>query len=389
MKAQNNPFEWSHDSLRLLYRVTSTLNSAETDRQILQDVLVLLRQHFDSLATSIQLMTDEGMMDLVSYEGISEEQASAMQYTPIDGHLFSFETDVTDEILIYPDKIRIGEQQATRLCVPVRHKIETLGVINLFTRKAPEITEEIAYLLLSIGAHLGEYLQKQKQEAQIRQQLILDERNMIANELHDSLAQTLASLRFQVRILDQSLQPVGDYMAIKTIEQVEHGLDEASTDLRELIAHCRVPIEEQGLIPAIRRVVEKFRKETGIHILLQCQIKQLELPTNMELNAYRIVQESLANIKKHANAHIVRVLVSQDADDNVLILIENDGKGFDQSKIQSEAGKHIGLTIMKERARHLGGELKIESEIDEGTRIELKFNSRYVPKRDRNLQPPA
>lgn len=97
------------------------------------------------------------------------------------------------------------------------------------------------------------------------------------------------------------------------------------------------------------------------------------MPANVELNAYRIVQEALANIKKHANAYIVRVLVNNDDKGNVSILIENDGKGFDQKKVYSSEGRHIGLTIMKERAKHLGGKLKIESEPDEGTRVELTF----------------
>jgi two-component system nitrate/nitrite sensor histidine kinase NarX len=246
-------------------------------------------------------------------------------------------------------------------------------VINLFVENEIDINEELAYLLLSLGAHLGEFFERTFIEKKNRLQVVKDERNIIANELHDSLAQSLASLRFQVRILDQSLQPVGDFMAFKTIDSVEHALDEATTDLRELIAHCRVPIEQQGLVPAVKRAVEKFRKETGIHILLQCEEQTLALPSNMELNAYRIVQEALTNIKKHANAYIVRVLLTRDNDGNIRILIENDGKGFDQEKIQSSEGDHLGLTIMKERAKHLGGNLKIESEPDEGTRVELRF----------------
>ncbi len=371
---ETSTFEWSKTSLKLLYQVISTLNSAHSNRQILHDFLFLLKQHFHSEACSIQLITNDGLMDLVASEGISEAQADAIQHMPIDGHLFSFETDVINEIQIHDSELDINEKKTVQLCIPVRYKIRTLGVINLFISKRPDITEEMAYLLLSIGAHLGEALKKQQLDTLEKQQLIQQERNMLANELHDSLAQTLASLRFQVRILDQSIQPIGNYMIIKTIEQVEHSLDEATTDLRELITHCRIPIEEQGLVPAITRIVEKFRQETGIHILLQCEVNNLELPTNMELNAFRIVQESLTNIKKHANAHIVRVLLTLDNKNDIRILIENDGKGFDQSSIHSEAGKHLGLTIMKERARHLGGELKIESEIDEGTRVELKFN---------------
>lgn len=368
-------FEWKPASLLLLYRITSSLNSANEDKQILHDFLILLKQHFNAQAGSIQLITDDGLMNLIAYFGITEKQAKGIQHTPIDGHLFSFETDVVDEIQIRQNRLGIDSLPEKQLCIPVRYKLRTLGVINLFVNDTIEITEELAYLLLAIGAHLGESLERSYKEHKNRQQLIKDERNIIANELHDSLAQTLASLRFQVRILDQALQPVSNFMAFKTIESIEHAVDEATTDLRELIAHCRVPIEQQGLVPAIKRAVEKFRKDTGIPILLQSEEQVLALPSNMELNAYRIVQESLTNIKKHANAHIVRVLLSYN-NDTIRILIENDGKGFDPKKIHSSEGDHIGLSIMKERARHLGGELKIESEPDEGTRIELKFHYR-------------
>ncbi len=371
--AESSLFKWSASSTTLLYHITSALSSAHEDKQILHDFLVLLKQHFNAGAGSIQLITDEGLMDLVSYFGITEEQANSIQHAPIDGHLFSFETDVIDEIQIRQNELKIDTLPPKQLCIPVRFKIRTLGVINLFVENEIDINEELAYLLLSLGAHLGEFFERTHIEMDNRLQLIKNERNIIANELHDSLAQTLASMRFQIRILDQTLQPVGDFMAFKTIESVENALDEATTDLRELIAHCRVPIEQQGLVPAVERAVEKFRKDTGIHILLQCNEQTLALPSNMELNAYRIVQEALANVKKHANAYIVRVLLSCDGDGNIRILIENDGKGFDQSKIQSFEGDHLGLTIMKERARHLGGELKIESEPDEGTRVELRF----------------
>ncbi len=371
--SEKSTFEWSFSSLTLLYRITSSLGSANDKKQILHDFLILLKQHFNASAASIQLITDDGLMNLIAYFGITEDQANSIQHAPIDGHLFSFETDAIDEIQIHKNKLGIDTLPPKQLCIPVRFKIQTLGVINLFVEEDIDITEELAYLLLSLGAHLGEFIERDNIEQKNRRQLIKDERNIIANELHDSLAQTLASLRFQVRILDQNLQPVADFMSIKTIESIEHGLDEATTDLRELIAHCRVPIEQQGLVPAVKRAVEKFRKETGIHILLQSDEQVLPLPSNMELNAYRIVQEALTNIKKHANAYIVRVLLSCDDDGNIRLLIENDGKGFDQQKIHSSEGDHLGLTIMKERARHLGGVLKIESEPDEGTRVELKF----------------
>ncbi|MCK4833245.1 MAG: hypothetical protein KAT12_00670, partial [Gammaproteobacteria bacterium] len=91
---ESSLFEWNPSSLTLLYRITSTLSSAHEEKQVLHDFLVLLKQHFNARAGSIQLITDDGLMDLIAYFGITEEQANSIQHTPIDGHLFSFETDV-------------------------------------------------------------------------------------------------------------------------------------------------------------------------------------------------------------------------------------------------------------------------------------------------------
>lgn len=312
-------------------------------------------------------------MNLISSFGFTDQQVSSIQHTPIAGHLFSFETNVINEIQIHENELFTDTIPPKQLCIPVRYKIQTLGVINLYVENEIDITEELAYLLLAVGAHLGEVIKRYLRYQQEKRELIKNERNIIANELHDSLAQNLASLRFQVRILDQNLQSYGDYMAINTLENIEHSLEDAGTALRQLIAHCRVPIEEQGIIPAIKRAVDKFRKDTGINILFQCNEDELYLPSNIELNVFRIVQEALNNIKKHATAYIVRVLFNHDGHGNIHILVENDGKGFDLRKIHSSDGKHLGLSIMQERARHLGGNLKIDSEPDEGTRIELNF----------------
>ena len=194
--AESSTFEWSPSSLTLLYRITSALSSAHEENQVLHDFLVLLRQHFNASAGSIQLITDEGLMDLISYFGITEDQANSLQHAPIDGHLFSFETDVIDEIQIRKNELDIDNLPPKQLCIPVRFKIRTLGVINLFVENEIDINEEMAYLLLSLGAHLGEFFERTSIEKKNRLQLVKNERNIIANELHDSLAQSLASVRF-------------------------------------------------------------------------------------------------------------------------------------------------------------------------------------------------
>jgi two-component system nitrate/nitrite sensor histidine kinase NarX len=368
---------WSIEALKTLYSISTTINAARNRQELLSDFIEVLSRAIGVKVSLVRLLTDDGWMEIVSSYGIDKNRLNEYHKTPIDGSMFSRSSEIVGESHEAFLRAIVNNEVSTVFAIPVRYHVRTLGVINLFTNDDKELPPEAHKLWLTAGQHLGQALDKFIEDSEQKQRLIQNERNIIANELHDSLAQTLASLRFQVRVLDQALQPTGEFSTINSIEQVEHGLDEAYTDLRELIAHCRIPVEKQGLIPSIKRVVEKFREETNIHILLQCECQDPDIPANMEMNVYRIVQEALTNIRKHADAHIVRVLLQSDELGNFLVLVENDGKGFDKEDIQTGAGKHLGLTIMKERAKHLGGKLKIDSEPDEGTRIELRF--KYVP----------
>ena len=369
---------WSQASLETLYKLSSAINASRSREELLCDFLEVLSNDNDKIKASlIRLLTDDGWMELAATYDIDNQALANHHRTPIDGSMFSRSSDSIGETQEPFLKDLIESDSCKVLAVPIRYHVRTLGVINLYIDKDIELDTETCKMWLRAAEHLALELDKLLEDIELKEQLIQEERNIIANELHDSLAQTLASLRFQVRILDQTLQLTSEFKAISSIEQVEHGLDEAYTDLRELIAHCRIPIDKQGLIPSIQRVVDKFREETNIHILLQSECQNPDIPANMEMNVYRIVQEALINIRKHADAHIVRVLLQCDNDGNYKILVENDGKGFDKKAIHSDAGKHLGLTIMQERARHIGGKLKIDSDIDEGTRVELRF--KYKP----------
>jgi len=105
--------------------------------------------------------------------------------------------------------------------------------------------------------------------------------------------------------------------------------------------------------------------------------KVLHLPPSIEVQALRIIQESLNNIRKHSQAHTVRVILRSDIQGDCRILIEDDGVGMNVPKTantnNSASGEHIGLSIMDERAARIGGTVTIESEEGEGTRIILRF----------------
>ena len=201
---------------------------------------------------------------------------------------------------------------------------------------------------------------------------VMEQRTHLAHELHDSLAQTVASLGFRTRVLDEKLHQGDESLIWEEMEKIEAGVDEANSELRELIARFRAPMLPEDCATAIERLAARFRRDEGTHVFLQNEWGHDALAPEQEIEVIRIVQEALANIRKHGAAHTVRILLRRE---NGLyrILIEDDGVGFEESTEPARPGEHIGLEVMQERAGRLGGELRIESEPGEGTRVLLSF----------------
>jgi two-component system nitrate/nitrite sensor histidine kinase NarX len=268
-----------------------------------------------------------------------------------------------------------GANEVEAVEVPLQYHDEDLGFYRIYVDK-PGIAarEDILELLTTIGSHLGIAIAKQRSDAEARRLSIIEERNHLAHELHDSLAQTLASLRFQVRMLQETLEQGGTGAAgLSELQRIRNGVEEAHTELRELLNSFRAPLDQRGLVPALEKLVSNFRQETGLSIFLQCDCRQLQLNAQEEMQMLRVVQESLTNIRKHSRAHTVRVLLRCRPPGTYLLLTEDDGVGFDRAPAEGRPGEHIGLSIMEERARRIGAELRIESEPGEGTRVELVF----------------
>jgi len=225
---------------------------------------------------------------------------------------------------------------------------------------------------------LAEWLEslahERERELQVQRER-LEERTQLANELHDSLAQTLASLKFQVRVLDDTLRQDSEPAIWQEMERIESSLDEANVELRELIAHFRAPVSKHGLMSGIRRLLSRFRKETGTEAVLQNQAQDVELAPEEEIQVLRIVQESLANVRKHSRANMVRVLLSRDSTNRFRLVIEDDGTGMALQAGDHDSEHHFGLAIMRERAAAVGAALSIESEPGEGTRVVMELDT--------------
>lgn len=376
-------------SLKILYDVAASVNQAQNLEELLLRFLRVLKEMVNGVAASIRLEQPDGSMRVVGSIGVNNEVLREREMLPLALCVCGKALSPGDVLCHNPARhcvgqlrrVMYGEDVIEMVSVPLDYHGEILGMYQIYVKK-PGISgrEDILELLQTIGSHLGMAVAKQRSDYEARRLSIMEERTSLAHELHDSLAQTLASLRFQVRLLEDLLkQEGGRDAASKDAQRIRSGLDEAHTELRELLNSFRAPIDQRGLISALERQVERFGRETGVHVLFQNECREPNLSSAEEMQMLRVAQECLANIRKHAQAHTVRVMFTCRGKDNYALLIEDDGIGFEGASKQGRPGEHIGLSIMEERARRLGGNLRIESEVGEGTRVELS----YRPQADR------
>ncbi len=396
IKRQTKRFEQKANSLQVLYDVAASLNASRDLKDLLTRFLHTMRDIVNARAGTVRLLTDNNQMELVASIGLDEAVVEEERMVPVQRCLCG--NAVTEgEVLFQQDlntcnqwvgRPMLGNPDLEMIAVPLQYHGKNLGVYNLFVDKADiDSHDEVKALFTSIGRHLGMAIEKAHLDDEAKRLSIIKERNAIAHELHDSLAQTLASLRFQVSMLDEAIDQQGADVTHEDIQQIKSGLNDAYTELRELLAHFRAPINSRGLLPALEDLISNFRKQTGMHVLLQKEWDSTRLSANSEMQVLRIIQEALANVRKHSEAHTVRVLLRCDKDDHYHILIEDDGIGMDKPAFSGHPGEHLGMSIMKERARYLGGDLRIESETGEGTRVQLTFsNPSSVEAKDKEPQ---
>ena len=371
-------------SLQILYDVAASVNMARDLDELLTRFLYTLVDLVNARAGIVRLLDEDGCMELVAATGLSPEVLEQEQTVPIDSCLCGQAAN-TSQLMVdcqgascrnYLGRTVLDGPSSTLIAVPLQYRGTTLGVYNLFLDSDATPSEDLQDLLTSIGRHLGMAIEKSQVDKKAQRLSIMQERTMLAHELHDSVAQTIASLRYRVRAMDELLTTGSSDSVRQELKQIRSTLDEAHTELRQLMLHYRAPMDERGLLPAIEDLMQRFRRETGITLFVQKDCGGSNLPAILEMQVLRIIQEALANVRKHSQAQTVRVLMRCTDGEFYRVLIEDDGVGFSKPALNGKPGEHVGLSIMHERTERLGGTLSIESDPGEGTRVELTFRHR-------------
>lgn len=257
---------------------------------------------------------------------------------------------------------RIGSPQAT------------LGSFTLHFRQAREITPAEMQLLETLGQQLGIALENARLAAHERQLAVLEERNLVAQGLHDSLAQSLNYLNMQIQLLERALGAGKLDGAQRILPRLQAGLRESYNDVRELLANFRTRVGDEEIATAIGSTLERFRAQTGLAARLDSQGKGAPLTGEQKLQILFIVQEALSNVRKHARAHEVKLSLRNEEDFE--LVVSDDGCGFDRDAIMrgsDDASTHVGLHIMLERAQRMHAKLDIQSRPGQGTRLSLNL----------------
>ena len=375
-------------ALRALLKTASTVSQAIDAGEVLIRFLHTIVDLTNARAGAVRLYGEEGELHLVSSVGLDNDLIYRERVLPRDNCICG-SVQQPGEVLFYPDlsgcmstlgreflqQDAPGNEGLSMIVGSIRENGKVLGVFNLYVNSDElPLLQQHEELFSTAGEYVGYAMNKVRAGEETDQMSVAAERARMANELHDSLAQTIASIRFQVRVLDDTLHEGNEESLWEALEKIENSVDEANDELRELIAHFRAPFDEQGVLAGVTRSVERFRRYCDIPIFFQRHWPNMTLPPEYQLQIVRIVQESLANIRKHSQAKTVRILLQGNEAGDYRVLIEDDGIGFKpRSRDPGNVGEHIGLSIMKDRAKRINGKLLIESEPGEGTRVVLRF----------------
>ena len=377
-----------------LREIASALNTSLHREQMLHLILEQLARVVDYDSTSIMLVSN-GIVDIVAYRGLPDD---VRQFMPqqVDNLPHVGEVLQTRLPVIIPNTAADPRWQHhfhTRqircwLGVPLVIQDRVIGLLNLDSQQTGFYSEREAQLTMAFAhqaaaaienARLLDAIERHRQGLQrLSAQLINSqeaERKRIARELHDEMGQALTAMRINLAAIEKELPAeikltIGDrltetsWLADQTLERVR----ELSFDLRPSI------LDELGLVETLDWYVERFAKRLNIEASFEAVGLEERLPAEIETVIYRVAQEGLTNIAKHAQAQRISLALKR-SESKVSVTIEDDGQGFDWQKVAGSEfpDRGVGLLGMRERASVVGGRLRVRSRPGQGTRLYVEL----------------
>ncbi|MGB9669384.1 MAG: ATP-binding protein, partial [Anaerolineales bacterium] len=259
------------------------------------------------------------------------------------------------------------------LVVPLRIGNRVIGTLDILSTEKNAFNPDDALVVQSLGDQIAIAIENARLYERSRELAVLEERNRMARELHDSMNQSLYSVILFTGAASNEANQIGSRAIQIFLERAENMAKQALKEMRLLVYELRpLELEEKGFLGALQQRLDTVEGRAGINVELKIN-QQAPLPFFLEDALFRIVQEALNNIVKHSNA--TKVTIEMDiAEEKCKMRVVDNGKGFDPASIQTRHG--MGLINMRERAEKLGGKLLINSIPLQGTEIEFEIDLR-------------
>jgi len=372
LQAQNHEISTLYETAGFLARPNSI---EESCRGFLRRIM----QRIDADGGTVRILDNKNdHLHITVHEGISEQMIEQEHCIKTNDCLCGSATH--SGIVMVRDFRQLNQQRRYRcqeegfvsLAVfQILAREQVIGSFSLHFSKERVISGEERRLLETLGKNLGSAIENQRLIAREKEFAVSQERNLLAQGLHDSIAQGLNFLNLQVQMLEDSLRR-NDVEEIKDIAPLlRAGVEESYEDVRELLLNFRTRLQDSNLESEMRNVVNKFQRQTSIHGEIQFAGSGAPLAPEQQLQVLFILQEALSNVRKHAHASNVRVVVANERDFS--LTVTDDGAGFNLDRVHEKGDAHVGLRIMQERAERLSARFNILSQPGAGTTITLQL----------------
>lgn len=377
--AQNEELEQRRHELEAVLTVGRAASSSLEPGELLDAAMDAILEVTKTDAAEVWLRSAPGELILARHRGIDAE-AFAERTRLRDGEGLPGLTATAAAPVVVQDlpndrrfvRPSVLERGFHTYCgLPLRHRGEIVGVLGVASKEPGKLSSERELRVLAgIGEGVALAIANARLHERVLDGAVLEERIRIARELHDGVAQVLGYIITQTLAVKRLLATGRAEDAMLELDAMEGAARSVYADVREAILGLRTSLPWHGLVPALRSYIEEYQGMSGARLGLDAtpEVETVELRPEIEIQLMRIVQEALANVRKHSGAEQATVRLAVHA--GVLSIdVADDGQGFELGHETRTGWPRFGLQTMRERAQAVGGTFEVESKHGSGTHV--------------------
>ena len=376
--------EEQNRNLLQLYEVTSFFGLQHSIDELCEGFTTLLMQYTSAGACAVFLLDKKkNRLELAAASDLPSEAFGVLSCNPLpsDAVAAAMKSDLPLRITSdmpgdFLPGLRLDAYGfKTSYVFHIRNGAKDVGVFVLYFPSELSLPAQRYRLYETFGSNLGTAVDNLRLIERDQQYAVVQERTFMAQGLHDSIAQSLSFLNLQVQILETALKTGDSALVDDTVKQIKAGVQESYEDVRELLLNFRERLHKESFKEGIATVIERFEAQTRLKVRLVHSGNGAELTYNQKLQAVFIMQEALANVRKHSRATAVTIEVVNGED--FVLSVSDNGIGINEEILQERSKRHVGLKIMRERASRIGAQVSV-SPVDKalypsGTTVRLEI----------------